>query len=352
MVSEPVTDSPTRRIHAFATYGRQGASARVRMYEWLDRIKPDAPTYSYQGSANNSARTLARHPASVVSAELRLRRIRGSLHGHTAFISRQASPLSHGRIEEQLLGASARGVYDFDDALFLDRRRPFPKSIMWERAVRAADVVIAGNATLADAASDLNDHVVIIPSCVDARKYVVKADHSVDDHPVAVWIGSPSTERYLTDIAAPLLDMHRRRNLQLLVISAGNQSLGALDPMVRRIQWSRATFAGDLIRANFGIMPLHDDPWSRGKCSYKLLQYGAAGLPMIGSPVGANAEVLLRADGLAPTTGAEWSSALLEMVDVSPEERQRRGSKGRSAVEQHYDFEGWRDTWTRAAGLS
>ena len=37
-----------------------------------------------------------------------------------------------------------------------------------------------------------------------------------------------------------------------------------------------------------GIMPLPDDPWTRGKCTCKILQYFAASLPVVCSPVGAN----------------------------------------------------------------
>ena len=41
-----------------------------------------------------------------------------------------------------------------------------------------------------------------------------------------------------------------------------------------------------------GIMPLKDNPWSRGKCGYKLLQYMAVGKAVIASPVGANNEIV------------------------------------------------------------
>ena len=38
-------------------------------------------------------------------------------------------------------------------------------------------------------------------------------------------------------------------------------------------------------------MPLVDDEWTRGKCSYKMLQCLACGKPVIASPVGMNKKI-------------------------------------------------------------
>ena len=40
-------------------------------------------------------------------------------------------------------------------------------------------------------------------------------------------------------------------------------------------------------------MPLPDDPFTRGKCSFKVLEYSASGLPVVALPVGTNAEYVL-----------------------------------------------------------
>lgn len=43
-------------------------------------------------------------------------------------------------------------------------------------------------------------------------------------------------------------------------------------------------------------MPLIDDEWARGKCSFKMLQYFSAGIPVVASPVGMNNKILESAD--------------------------------------------------------
>jgi hypothetical protein len=57
-------------------------------------------------------------------------------------------------------------------------------------------------------------------------------------------------------------------------------------------------------------MPLHDTPWERGKCAYKLLQVMAAGKPVIASPVGANRQVVQHGvNGFLADTPSEWADA-------------------------------------------
>ena len=62
---------------------------------------------------------------------------------------------------------------------------------------------------------------------------------------------------------------------------------------MERVPWSAATEAGSLAAAHIGVMPLTDDEWARGKCAFKLLQYMAASLPCVASPVGANTEAVI-----------------------------------------------------------
>jgi hypothetical protein len=60
-----------------------------------------------------------------------------------------------------------------------------------------------------------------------------------------------------------------------------------------------------------GLAPLTDDAWTRGKGAYRSIQYAAAGLPAVASPVGANCEVISPGEtGLFATTPREWRAAL------------------------------------------
>ena len=63
-------------------------------------------------------------------------------------------------------------------------------------------------------------------------------------------------------------------------------------------------------------MPLNDDPFSRGKSAFKLIQYLAAGIPAIASPVGENQVVLRDGEtGLFADSPEEWADAMRRLTD-------------------------------------
>jgi len=336
------------------TYGTQGASARVRLHYWLARVAPSAEVLDYAGTSSNSPTALLSHLPATVRGELRVRALSRSreLLDRTVIVSRQASPFSNGGLAQRLLSRAGWGVYDFDDALMVNPRRgPWHPSRQWAAAVRAADVVIAGNAYLAKAALELNARTVVIPSCVEPDDYLTKYSYSILNAPTAVWMGTPSTERYLLTIAKPLMRAHRKHGLRLTVISAGSASLGVLDQMIDRVDWTTSAQRSALRQADFGIMPLPDDEWARGKCAYKLLQYGAAALPLVGSPVGANTDVLSAGDGLAASSPGEWSEAMDTLLLETERRRAARGSAARATVQSNYSYSSWEPAWREATGV-
>jgi glycosyltransferase involved in cell wall biosynthesis len=271
-------------------------------------------------------------------------------------VSREASPFSRGEIESRLLRRASHGVFDFDDALFHDGslvRRALGQAQKCQRCVEAADVVIAGNAYLAEWASRYAADVRMIPSCIEPSHYVPKTDWNIPGPvPVIAWLGSPATEFYVSEIAPALLEVHRRTGARLLVISGpvGNPALRPLDAMTTRIRWNKSTFAAALHTADVAIAPLDDLPYSRGKCAYKLLQYAATALPIVGTPVGANSLALTRFGGLQVNSQNEWVDALLQLLS-SHRQRQEAGTDGLSAVSAHYSFSAWEGEWRQSMGI-
>ncbi|MPN27052.1 hypothetical protein SDC9_174479 [bioreactor metagenome] len=88
-------------------------------------------------------------------------------------------------------------------------------------------------------------------------------------------------------------------------------------------EWSADGEGGLLARCHAGIMPLPaDDPFAAGKSAYKLIQYLAAGLPSIASPVGENRRVLRPGEtGYFASSPEEWADALRLLRDDASRER-------------------------------
>lgn len=344
-------------LHLIASYGNGAGSARVRLYDWVAHLGIDAHTHSYAGTSDNSLSTLRSAPLRTLQAELHSRGLPRAVRGETVILSRTATPFSRGSIEAKTLRAAGHAVYDVDDAIMLPRRslqdRLFPKGEVFHRATSAADVVIAGNDFLADAASSFASDVRVIPSCVEIDNYIPPAPR-LDGHiPRLVWIGSPSTERYLSAVAPALTSACLALGTRIIVISAGERPIpGLSSEIVERVDWHPNRFPQQIAQGDVGIMPLEDSVWEKGKCAYKLLQYGASHLPVVGSPVGANREVLKLMNAPAPSTIDEWRDALVNTLRMDPRERRAAGLAARRAVEMNYSFAANARTWMAAVGLS
>jgi glycosyltransferase involved in cell wall biosynthesis len=344
-------------MQAITPYGRAGPSSRVRVHEWVDRVDVPIDVACYLGYRNSSPRHLAAHPAAVIAAERRLRAIAAGPLGHL-LLHREASPLSRGTIERRLLERATFAVYDFDDALQWDygvgglARRIAPKAPKALLAARTADRVIAGNAVLADWASQHNRDVVIVPSCVDTSAYDVKTRYEAQDPPRLGWIGSSGNESYLLLIEEALREVHRRTGARLTLVGTPEPRLGELESMIDRIAWTETVQHEVLASIDIGLAPIPDRPYERGKSGYKLLQYAAAGTPVVASPVGVNADLLSQFGVPAPVEPAAWVDVLLDLLDMSADERRRLGTRARDVVERGYSYQAWHDRWIEAVGLS
>jgi len=92
---------------------------------------------------------------------------------------------------------------------------------------------------------------------------------------------------------------------------------------------------------DIGIMPLPDEPWARGKCGYKLIQYMACGLPVVASPVGVNSEIVQHGvNGFLAQTEEEWAEAIQTLAE-SDKLRARMGEEGRRIAHTQYSLETW-----------
>jgi glycosyltransferase involved in cell wall biosynthesis len=234
-------------------------------------------------------------------------------------------------------------VYDFDDAVFL--RDSYAAAGMHSSSrlrrfaamVQAADAVAAGNSFLQLHAGRWTTpkRLHVIATCIDPGRYSLGEKQPADRGVKLVWIGSSSTLRGL-EAVRPLLESIGRGcpGVSLKLICDRFMELESMP--VQPCPWAEATEARDLAAADIGISWLPDDPWSRGKCGLKVLQYMAAGLPVVANPVGVQTEMVRHGEnGFLASTSDQWVAAIGRLA-CDPGLRQRMGLAGRRRVEKEY----------------
>jgi len=218
-------------------------------------------------------------------------------------------------------------LVDIDDAVHLYRN-----GIAARRLAGLADLVVVGNRWLAEVWRGWNPAVEILPTPVDTDAITVRL---LPERPAIGWIGSAGNLHYLTAIAPALTRVVSRfPNTEIAVCCDRPPELPGLP--VRYVRWSEEAEADFLASVTVGLMPLADGPWERGKCSFKMLQYMAAGRPCVASPVGMNTELLAEAEiGRAAATLDEWSEALSSLL-AERDAAERMGAAGRALAVERY----------------
>jgi len=232
---------------------------------------------------------------------------------------------------------SKKLVYDFDDAIFLkDSGKPSKHRLqLFSDAVRKSNAVFAGNHYLASKAELYNSNVVLLPTTVNMKRYLPAPKRDGSHFVDLVWIGSSSTRKYLEGLIPALEELGKRhKQLRLKIIADFDLPLSHMETLA--IHWSSDTEALELGNSDIGIAPMTDDPWTQGKCALKVIQYMAAGLPVISSDAGTNGEVVVdNVTGLLVNSHKEWIAAV-ECLLEDETLRHSMAANGLKRAEQLY----------------
>jgi len=236
-------------------------------------------------------------------------------------------------------------LFDFDDAIFTTEVRQRNWLAAWKQRrntkgmpamLRLADRTVVENEYTGDFAARHCPAVTTITGPIDTERYRPAASRNTEESRVLLgWIGSATTLPYLDLIAAPLRRLAARfPHLQLRIIGAVDVDIQGIS--VEASPWSLESEVRELQSFDIGLMPIPDDPWTRGKGGYKLLQYMATGLPVVTSPVGINRQIVRHdVDGFWARTSDEWEEHLARLIE-DPQLRAEMGERGRASMEAEY----------------
>lgn len=334
------------KILLLSRYGNLGASSRYRSYQYLSYLKTNGFDITFFPLfTNDYLKSLYLGQKKSFSYILkvygkRIFQLRQVNKFDLVWIEYEALPWLPARIEHGLGLSSIPYVVDYDDAIFHRYDQHESKLVRMflghkiDQVMRRAALVLAGNDYLAERARLAGaKNIQVLPTVIDLKRYP-KILKSVNKFFTIGWIGSPSTSKYLTLITPALTEFCKRVDTQVVLIGAGKVDLPGVP--VKFIPWSECTEVEFMQCFDVGIMPLPDNPWERGKCGFKLIQYMACSCPVVGSPVGVNKKIIKHGvNGYQAETINEWIQAFM-ILNNNKEERRRMGESGRKLVEKQY----------------
>jgi len=241
-----------------------------------------------------------------------------------------------------LRGAARPVIYDVDDAVMYQARTaergPHRGRLRrFRRTVTMARLTLTGNPVLADHVAHAGGRAEVVPTGLDAGRYTPKERHENNGPLRLVWIGSRSTLKRLEPFRDMFAELRRAvPDVVLRVVAHAGFSVDGL--AAENVPWSSETEARLLAECDVGVAPLPDTPYTRGKCGFKILQYMAAGLPVIASPVGANADYVRPGEtGLHARNTGEWVAAVKRLA-ADPALRAAMGRAGRQRIVGEFDL--------------
>jgi hypothetical protein len=337
------------RVVAFTKYGAEAASTRQRLLQYLPALSAagievewhpllgDDYVRGLTRGARSSKLAIARDYAQRMR---QLMRVRGA---DLLWVYAELFPYLPAPFERLAFAARVPVVYDLDDAFFHqydEARRPLVRRMLagkLEPLLRGAAACACGNAYLRDYADRFCDATMILPTVVDTDAYRPAAEARTGALSIG-WIGTPSTWAYVRPILPILATLARERGVRIRIVGAGAAAAADGFDGLDLIDWREDSEIAEVQRMDIGIMPLPDEAWARGKSGYKLVQYMACGLPLVASPVGVNAEIVVEGEtGFLARTPDAWRRALVTLLDDAAL-RRRMGANGRQRAEAQYSL--------------
>jgi len=352
------------KILFLTAYPEEDASCRYRIHQFIPSLSAAGHQCTVAPFATPELFCLLTSQGSLARKVLetfrcgvhRLRRVLAAADYDLVVIHREAFPFFAPAVEKLLLSRARRGrrtkvVFSFDDAIYAGHGDTstlhYPWLYRWKHGrgynhvIRVCDHVIVGNRLLAEYATQLNPAATIIPTVVDCDKYRPR-ETEWDRQPTTIgWMGSRTTAPYLCAIEPALRRIAAVHGQSVRFCFVGcpeyKPDFGPSVSLPFRLE----TEMHDLHGFDIGLMPLPDDPWTRGKCAFKAIQYMASGVVTVASPVGITPDLVRHGgNGFLAISETEWFDALDRLLR-DYRLRLQVAREARRTIEASYSLQVW-----------
>lgn len=243
-------------------------------------------------------------------------------------------------------------IVDYDDAIFHKYDISTNKIIHGllknkiAKVIQYANYIIVCNEYLASYAKQYNSDILRLPTVVLLDKYKKEMETFIkkdDDIFVIGWIGSKTTSVYILEILPTIKKfVETYPNVRFDLVGFNKKLLSSEEinkHHLNIITWSEEKEIEHILNFNIGIMPLHDDPWSQGKCGFKLVQYMSCKKPVVASPVGMNCTLVKNNEnGFLVNSLDEWFEAF-EKLYLDEELRLKMAKNNFEQIEDEFNYD-------------
>ncbi len=248
-------------------------------------------------------------------------------------------------------------IFDFDDATWV--QKPLAPRVL----AYFSDKFIVASHYLAEWSPLKGKPVMVMTNLVDytlAQRY--KAQR-VQEPVVLGWMGGAPLSLHNIKVMLPALKQLVQEGVKfklLLIGSLGSKevvdtlSLPGLNiEFVDKLDWGKE---GEIQKGNsrfdIGVCPLVDNESNRGRCSLKILDYMAAGIPVLASPIGENIYFVDDGKtGYLPATTEEWVEKIKKLVE-DEQLRKKMGQASLNKLIEQYSYQRNIDKYIEFLGLT
>jgi len=243
-------------------------------------------------------------------------------------------------------------IFDFDDAVYT--HHPLSTRI----CIFIADKVTVASHYLAQWEGVKKKPVFVLPNLVDwkfSAKYAI--DYNYRDKVAVGWIGGGPENIDNLSLLVPVFEELARKKLSFKfrligalssekVYTIFNQIKGLDVEFVDKLDWGKT---GIIQEANasfdIGVCPLVDNLGNKARCSLKVLDYMAVGLPVVVSAVGENKYFIENnKSGFLVQTPEEWVDSLERLIK-SNELRAQIGTAAQERLKRQYSYQSYIDSY-------
>lgn len=204
-----------------------------------------------------------------------------------------------------------------------------------EERCRLADLIVTGNEYTAAFVRSAGGTVRKVEYGLDTTLYPVR-EHS-GDRELVIGLTGTGHETIPSGAAEGIARACEASGSRFVWVGgAARPDIPALDHFMEWRAWNDQDPHGFFREFDLAVCPLVDDEWTRGKETFKMKEYMAAGLPQVLSPVGYGLEVIENGvEGFFATSSDEWFERLMLLIG-EPELRSAMGAAARRKIETRY----------------